>query len=172
MGGATLPKSTPDTIMDTFKRDNFQRLYPGRAFPSVEVMNPSACDEVRKEIAIRLGGGLAQTGADLVRDISGEAEPVPDVDAKHGFDMLETLDRLGLDHAEYAFLNWRQFEELERIRLRDLSEYFSDIWYPDSDDLDVIDINCTWILSVRHDGLVSLLRLQWDRCKSRSRNCG
>ena len=80
-------------------------------------------------------------------------------DAKNGLDVLAVLDGLGVGYSEHAYLNWGQFEELDRIRLQDLSECFDDIWYPGSDDLDVIDAECKWILSVRHDGAVGILRL-------------
>lgn len=145
--------------MDTFKRDNFQRLYPGRPFPGVEVMGEEAADSVRAQLAIRLGGGPSQAPADLVRDIAEEGELLQGEDAKEGLDVLGVLDGLGLEHTEHAYLNWGRFEKLDRIRLRDLSEYFEDLWYPDSDDLDIIDTECKWILSVRHDGAVSIVRL-------------
>jgi len=145
--------------MDTFKRDNFQRLHPGREFPTVETMGRSTRDQVRGQVAMRLGGGPFQRGSDLVREIVEEAEPLAGVDAKNGLDLLGILDGLGVNYSEHAYLNWGRFEELDRIRLQDLSECFDDIWYPDADDLDVIDAEYKWILSVRHDGVVGILRL-------------
>ncbi len=146
--------------MDRFKRDNFQRLYPGRAFPSVDTLAQSACEEVREQVAIRLGGSPIRTGAELAREIAEEATPIYGVDAESDdFDIFRVLDSLTLDHSEHVFLNWEQFDKLDRIRLRDLSEYFSDIWYPSSDDPDVIDLDGGWLLSIRHDGIVSVLRL-------------
>ena len=33
-----------------------------------------------------------------------------------------------------------------------VSKYFSDIWYPSTDDIDVFDSSVSWILSVNHEG--------------------
>lgn len=144
--------------MDNFKLDNFQRSYPDKSFPTVEVVGEEVADALRSKVAVRLGRGASRSGTDLVRDIAAEAEPLPDEDARGRFDLLGVLDGLGLQYSEHVFLNWGQFGELDRIRLRDLGEYFGDIWYPDSDDLDIVDADCNWILSVRHDGVVSILR--------------
>ncbi|WP_337172366.1 hypothetical protein [Gemmatimonas aurantiaca] len=149
--------------MDGFKRDNFQRRYPGSAFPVVDAMEPSVCDEVRQQVAMRLGGSPVRTGAALVREIAEDATPIPGVDAENDdFDLFRVLDSLALPYSEHVLLNWERFDRLDRIRLRDLREYFSDIWYPGSDDLDVIDLDAGWILSIRHDGGVLVLRLPHD----------
>jgi len=34
----------------------------------------------------------------------------------------------------------------------DLFKFFSDIWYPSLDDIEIFDINLNWIISVRHYG--------------------
>ena len=145
--------------MDRFKQDNFQRIHAGKVFPKVEPMEQSVCEEVRKQVAVHLGGNPTQTGTELVREIVEEAVPIPGLDANSDdFQILRVLDGLGFRHTEHVFLNWGQFDELDRIGLRDLSEHFNDLWYPHSDDLEVIDLESGWILSVRHDGVVSVLR--------------
>lgn len=146
--------------MDMFKRDNFRRLNPGRPFPAIGGLSEGERNHIREQIAIRLGGSPTRPGSEVVQQIAEEGELVPGVDAKNRhIELLPLLDQLGLDYSEHALLNWGQFEELDRVRLRDLDEFFSDIWYPDSDDLDIIDADCDWVLSVRHDGVVSVLRL-------------
>ncbi len=57
-----------------------------------------------------------------------------------------------------VYLNWHQFESFDRIRLADLDHYFSDIRYPDADDLDIVDDSATWALSIGHEGYVRVLR--------------
>ncbi|WP_234399978.1 hypothetical protein [Campylobacter concisus] len=40
------------------------------------------------------------------------------------------------------------------MRFDDLSKFFSDIWYPSLNDIEIFDINLNWIISVRHYGAI------------------
>jgi hypothetical protein len=145
--------------LDQFKRDNFRKFNPLVPFPETTVLVADECDSVREQLALRLGGSPGQSGAEVTQRIAEEADFVRGVDAKKDdFKIEALLHRLGLDHSEYALLNWGNLDELDRVRVRDLGDYFSDIWYPDSDDLDIIDPQFRWVLSVRHDGVVSVIR--------------
>ena len=39
------------------------------------------------------------------------------------------------------------------------NKYFDDIWYPDSDDIDIFDQTLSWILTVLHNGDVKILQI-------------
>ena len=148
-----------ESNMDAFKRENFEKLHAGTPFPSVQSLSERECERTREQIAVRLGGSPTDTGSQVVRQIAEESEPVVGVDAQAGdFDLLQLVDGLQLDHSQHALLNWGQFEEVDRVDLRELARFFSDFWYPGSDDLDIIDHSYRWVLSVRHDGVVSVLR--------------
>ncbi|EKO31739.1 hypothetical protein LEP1GSC179_0008 [Leptospira santarosai str. MOR084] len=43
--------------------------------------------------------------------------------------------------------------------LIDLINNFDDIWYPSVDDIDIIDMSISWILSVSHFGEIKLIDL-------------
>ncbi len=43
------------------------------------------------------------------------------------------------------------------MKAEDLISTFSDIWYPSSDDLDIIDGTMQWIVSIDHNGTVRAL---------------
>ncbi len=38
--------------------------------------------------------------------------------------------------------------------------FFSDIWYPSLDDIEIFDLNLNWIVSVRHYGGIYYVKLQ------------
>jgi hypothetical protein len=73
------------------------------------------------------------------------------------FDIVRLLQRLQLEMSETVLLNWHQYDDVDEMRAEDLRRHFDDIWYPSSDDLDIIDAGLGWIISVRHDGVVHCL---------------
>jgi hypothetical protein len=70
------------------------------------------------------------------------------------------LRKLGVTSPKKVYLNWYRFDDIDQIDLADLDRYFFDIWYPDSDDLDVFDDSADWIVSIAHHGNVRLFRKQ------------
>lgn len=75
------------------------------------------------------------------------------------FDLAKLVQHLGINPAVDIYLNWYRFDEVDMISLGDVSAYWSDIWYPATDDVDIFDESCTWILSVSHAADVSYARL-------------
>lgn len=57
------------------------------------------------------------------------------------------------------FINWDRYEEIDEMGLDDLNRYFSDIWYPGSDEVDVFDSSFGWFLSVSPEGYVKVVRV-------------
>jgi hypothetical protein len=39
--------------------------------------------------------------------------------------------------------------------MRFVAHYFSDLWYPGADDIDLFDASVSWVVAIRHDGAVS-----------------
>lgn len=74
------------------------------------------------------------------------------------FDLYKLFAKLHLLFPEKIYLNWYQFEELDEISTVDLVNKFHDIWYPSSDDLDLVDPQAQWVISIHHTGAVTLLR--------------
>jgi hypothetical protein len=57
-----------------------------------------------------------------------------------------------------VYLNWYRFDDIDQIDLAALDQYFSDIWYPGSDDLDVFDDSTDWIVSIAHFGKIRFFK--------------
>ncbi|MEX0599721.1 MAG: hypothetical protein WD205_03690, partial [Rhodothermales bacterium] len=69
----------------------------------------------------------------------------------------DILKECGIHPATKVYVNWDRFEEVDRMALDDLDDFFHYIWYPSSDDIDVFDDDLEWILSVTHGGSVMIL---------------
>ncbi len=73
-----------------------------------------------------------------------------------GFNLQSAIRELGMESATTVLLNWYRFDRIDRIALVDLSLYFVDIWYPGSDDIEIFDESCSWVLAVSHTGELRL----------------
>ena len=97
----------------------------------------------------------------LVIAIWKAAKPVQDIDdAEEKFCLDDLLRRLGFRATGSVFLDWHRFDDVDEVLTEDFCRQFSDIWYPSSDDLDIVDSELRWILTVSHYGLISAIRLQ------------
>jgi hypothetical protein len=144
--------------VDQHKIDNFLKAYPGVAFPTYVHLDATHASAIRgviaKSIDLPDADGLAIV--DKVRAISVETTGFqPDESA---FSVGGLLRELGVKSPEKVYLNWYRFYDIDLISLADLDQFFSDIWYPGSDDLDVFDESAAWIVSIAHYGKVTHFR--------------
>jgi hypothetical protein len=81
----------------------------------------------------------------------------PEVNAQQEFALRSLFPALGIAPQPELFLNWARFEEIDAFQTTDVAQYFNDLWYPGADDIDLFDASLSWIVSIRHDGVVSFL---------------
>ena len=64
--------------------------------------------------------------------------------------LLESLiiDNLKLSSYESIFLNYKNFEEFFEINVKDLIEYFDDIYFPSADEIEIFDRSGKWLIHV------------------------
>ncbi len=79
---------------------------------------------------------------------------------REDFDLHRVFQQLGLEIPRSVLVNWYRWDEVDEFQTTDLCRLFGDIWYPSSDDIDIADPALRWIVSVAHDGGVSVVRLQ------------
>lgn len=53
---------------------------------------------------------------------------------------------------QHCYINWRGFEDIDRLETKALAKYFDDIWYPGPDEIDIWDASYEWIMSIDADG--------------------
>lgn len=150
--------------MDDFKVKHFASAHSGR-LPRYRKVLSGDVGELRRSLARQLGLPDEVDGLALVNAIAAASTWLEGLSAEaDGFDLGRILYeqfRCGSD--EEVLLNWYRYEELDGIEVSELSMFFRDIWYPASDDMDVVHPAARWILSIRHDGVVGVLRFGADR---------
>lgn len=146
--------------LDFHKIENYSSTNLGQKFPAFSTLSNDQAKVLQGLIKERLGL-TEEGGKTLVAEIQARSEVVPDVNAEEeGFCLGKVLSRLGLPYKESMYLNWRHFDSVDVMLIKDLSEHFSDVWYPGSDDLDIFDATCEWFLSISHFGELRLLQLE------------
>lgn len=73
------------------------------------------------------------------------------------FSLYQCLDKLNLKPNEEVYINWGRFDDIDKIGFSDLEMYFSDIWFPGPDDINIFDSSFEWLVSINHEGHVSYL---------------
>jgi hypothetical protein len=145
--------------MDQIKIDNFSSQHPGCSFPEWDSLSKDACLGISRSIQEKFALENIPDGLALVRAIDAMAQPCKFTShVSEDFDLDALLDACGVDAAEVVYINWYRYDEIDRLKRKDLSDNFDEIWYPGVDDIDIFDDSLSWILSVRHNGYIKILR--------------
>lgn len=138
--------------MERFKIDLFEKEH-NRRFPRYSELTKEKCLEIQSTIAIKynISSGNLNSELELQRQYHTGA-------LSDNFELMSELMIAGINPSKYIYLNWHNFEKIDRFYLSDLNRYFYDIWFPVADDLDLFDETLDWILSIRHDGYFSFIK--------------
>ena len=149
--------------MDEHKIENFVKAHPGIAFPTFLHLDSNRAHAIRDTIAKSVNSPEFD-GLSLVKKLRAISTETSSPQADEStFSVRSLLRWLGIKIPQKVYLNWYRFDDIDQIDLADLDRYFSDIWYPGSDDLDVFDESAEWIVSIAHHGKVRLFRRQEGR---------
>lgn len=143
--------------MEAFKIALFEQEY-GCPFPLYRTLSAAEGLALQARLASQLGLMSSATGGEVVGALASRQTYYPEANAEEGFALLPMLVALGIVPQPELFLNWGRFETVDAFQTTDVAHYFNDLWYPVADDLDVFDANLDWVVSIRHDGVVSFLR--------------
>ena len=145
-------------------RGEFQeRELPGGAprpsIPRISALSRTEADSLfRKTWCGRLRVDNKTGALDLLRLIEESAELASGSAEADNFNLVRMLETSGVQPQETVYVNWRRFDDLDAIAPDDLSHFFDYIWYPGADDIEVFDGACSWILVIRHDGVLRILK--------------
>jgi hypothetical protein len=84
------------------------------------------------------------------------------------FNLNILLPNVGILTQNNVYINWYQFDNIDKMHFGDLSNYFDDIWYPESDDIDIFDDTFLWVLSIYHYGGISTSKVK--SCRKKQEN--
>ena len=75
------------------------------------------------------------------------------------FDLKLLVRELKLRVSDYIYINWDQFDRIDRMKFDGVAMYFNYVWYSASDDIEIFDDLLQWVLVIRHDGAVGFIPL-------------
>jgi hypothetical protein len=146
--------------MDKFKIDQFEADNPGSKFPKFYSLDAPQTKEIRFKLLERLSLDISTDTKRLLEEIASNGSFVPEVNANSpDFDLTELLLRQGIQALGKVYVNWYRYDDIDEFRLEDLSNHFNSIWYAGPDDIEIFDTTLSWVVSIRHDGVVSVTRI-------------
>ena len=141
--------------MDQIKLENFRKEH-GFEMPIIRSLLPGECLKIRENL-------LHKFSLDDIDEFF-KIDKFNRLDGfnanEENFDLKTAFSELGIAMPNEICINFNKFESIDILRFDDLSKFFSDIWYPSLDDIEIFDINLNWIISVRHYGGIYYVKLQ------------
>jgi hypothetical protein len=148
------------TIED-FKIERFKKDFPDAEFPLVHTLPSEKCVDLKHKLARRLGLATNVAPIQLLETLynSFHIERAGFVATDPGFNLDTLLTESGVKTPQQVYINWNQFDHIDKIKFADLVKYFHYFWYPSSDDIEIFDDTFSWVALIRHDGAVRVVQL-------------
>ena len=138
--------------------ERFREDHPGSEFPSVQSLSESKRRQLNQELAVKLGLPGETEAIDVVKRLHESFETPSSYNATdQAFKLRSLVKDLDIETAENVYINWDQFDHVDKIRFADLADYFVYIWYSVSDDIEIFDDTLRWAIVIRHDGAVAFV---------------
>ena len=135
--------------MDQIKLENFRKEY-GFKMPIIRSLSAGECLKIRENL-------LHKFSLDDVDEFF-KIDKFSRLDGfnadEENFDLKAAFRKLNIATPNEICINFNKFESIDILRFEDFSKFFSDIWYPSLDDIEIFDINLSFIISVRHYGAI------------------
>jgi hypothetical protein len=139
--------------MDEFKISLFKSEH-GTKFPEFRALPAIESNRLKNELSKRFEINVLKFELEL----ASMQQYYEQYNSLKEFELINTLRDIGIKPRKKIFINWYRFERVDAIDIHDLNLYFYDIWFPSSDDIDLFDESLDWIISIRHDGVISCLK--------------
>ena len=135
--------------MDQIKLENFRKEH-GFEIPIVRSLSNDECIKIRENL-------LHKFSLDDIDEFF-KIDKFSRLDGfnadEENFDLKAVFGKLNIATPNEICINFNKFESIDILHFDDLSKFFSDIWYPSLDDIEIFDINLSFIFSVRHYGAI------------------
>ena len=141
--------------MDQIKLENFRKEY-GFEMPIVRSLSLDECLKIRENLLHKFS--LDNIDEFFMIDKFSRLDGFSADEAN--FDFKALFNKLNIATPNEICINFNKFESIDILRFDDLFKFFSDIWYPSLDDIEIFDINLSFIFSVRHYGGIYYVKLQ------------
>ena len=133
--------------MDQIKLENFRKEY-GFEMPIIRSLPAGECLKIRENLLHKFS--LDNIDEFFMIDKFSRLDGFSADEAN--FDFKALFNKLNIATPNEICINFNKFESIDILRFVDLCKFFSDIWYPSLNDIEIFDINLSFIVSVRHYG--------------------
>ncbi|WP_103574327.1 heat-shock protein, partial [Campylobacter concisus] len=133
--------------MDQIKLENFRKEY-GFEMPIIRSLSSDECLKIREKLLHKFG--LKNIDEFFKIDKFNKLDGFNADEAN--FDLKTAFSELSIATPNEICINFNKFENIDILHFDDLSKFFSDVWYPSLDDIEIFDINLSFIVLVRHYG--------------------
>ena len=135
--------------MDQIKLENFRKEH-GFKMPIIRSLSAGECLKIRENLLhnFSLQNIDEFFKIDKFNKFDGFSAD------EENFDLKAVFSELNIATPNEICINFNKFESIDILHFDDLSKFFSDVWYPSLDDIEIFDINLSFIFSVRHYGAI------------------
>ena len=135
--------------MDQIKLENFRKEY-GFEMPIIRSLSNDECLKIRENLLHKFSLNNIDEFFKIDKFSKLDGFNADEVN----FDLMTAFSELGIAMPNEICINFNKFESIDILHFDDLSKFFSDVWYPSLDDIEIFDINLSFIISVRHYGAI------------------
>ena len=135
--------------MDQIKLENFRKEH-GFEMPIVRSLLPGECIKIRENLLHKFSLNDIDDFFKIDKFSKLDGFNADEVN----FDLKVVFNKLDIATPNEICINFNKFESIDILHFDDLFKFFSDIWYPSLDDIEIFDINLSFIFSVRHYGAI------------------
>ena len=146
--------------MDIRNIEGFKLDHPGKEFPQYRSLQEDEMADIRTRLKIAIGMPEAADNLTLSKGIAALQGSCSAENAnRETFNLSDTLKGFDVHPEPLVYVDFYRYDDVDELRAEDVIRYFPYIWYPGSDDISIFDRSLKWVLSISHDGEVTLIRL-------------
>ena len=115
--------------MEKFKVENFLKENPGSKFPSFLELSKEDMDKIRSKFAKKIGLDGVKDNLLLVQMLYSKSESITEINAEvPSFRLADIFLKINIKPNKFVYIDWRQFDKIDSMRLDDLNEFFNVIF--------------------------------------------
>ncbi len=141
--------------MEQFKVELFEEEYK-IPFINYKELRNDECQVLYRKINNIINSRINLTPLKMVCILEEKSKMISNFNANENFNLKECLNFLKIIPNESIYINWYRFDEIDELNFSDFNKFFDDIWFPEVDDINIFDSSLSWILSINHNGVVSI----------------
>ena len=137
--------------MEKYKIDLFEKE-TGNLFPPILKLNKTDCNICYHHFQEMIH--VYNSNVSVFENFQSNALFIEKYNAlDENFNILDVFTELKLS-SNVIYVDWDEFQTIDKFQTLDFSNYFSDIWFPSSDNIIIFPEDMTILIMIRHDGAI------------------